>query len=182
VNLFYNKSTVELYEYTEKNSDKVWIVRVPGTHIETLYKQVLAAKIYHSLNVQMAHTLITKVGVSDSREKYAIASEKIRKLNLFESTFVSNLAQSASEFQNYSDNIIHNIKLKGLMELLAVAKFLGDTDCLGDSSQKAGFVRINGQNLGVIHNIDPSFNVDLDVETNISFKSRNLWLSAHHIF
>jgi len=155
ITLSYKGSSWQIAEYKHKQTDEIWIAKIPASPPEDLCREVLGAHLYTVCGVCTSPTLVTRVDILvpsiteflQHDLQYAIASKKIECLNLFGDGFISLLTQLPSQIQQQSEiqtqqpvYVRDGVKLIGLWELLAVATWIGDWDCLGRGGKNAGYV------------------------------------------
>ena len=121
----------------------IHFIQIPGDPPELIVKEILGALIYTMCGVITAEAKFTQVQIVnqiitdelDEEHQLAVASKFIPDLCLFEEAFIERLLKNPG-----ATVVVKNTtKLEGFWEMLAVAHWIGDRDCLGASGKNAGF-------------------------------------------
>ena len=181
ISMSFRGSSWQIGEYEHMESKEKWIIKVvanyvnisvdlifiqiPGDPPKLIVKEILGALIYTACSVITAQTKFTKVGILnsiitdslDEEHQLAVASKLIPDLCLFGESFIEKLLSNPRGMVVVQDTT----KLEGFWEMLAVAHWIGDRDCLGASGKNAGFVlqknERDGCSMAVTCKIDTGF-------------------------
>jgi len=178
----YHGSSWQIAEYRYKT--QIWVGKIPCQPPIDLVREVLGARVYKSMGVEMATTSISFVCIMNENinllqppeNRYAIMSRKYSNFQILDDKF---LCQITSKDRIKNLTVLHcgrRVPLLGFWELAAIAKWIGDIDFVGASGTNIGFKMLENINIAVVKKIDPGY---FGEGFNRSIINENIQFSSH---
>jgi len=149
ISVSFKGSSWQIAEYKTKTGE-IWIVKIPGQPLTEIIYEAVGALVYSKCGIHVASVKITQVPIIvDTITKfvpidsqYAIASKKIDNFTLLGENFMDQLLNKERKIPV---KICEQENYANFWELLAVAHWIGDSDCLGTSGKNAGFIIVDDE-------------------------------------
>jgi len=192
ISVSYAGSSWQIAEYKHKIDDAIWISKIPGLHFQELLREIIGAIVYSNLGITTAQARITQVPIFKDvittylqpTHHFAIASKKFFDIHLIgEKGLNQLLIKNNNKNELLELNGISNID--DLWEMLAIAHWIGDCDCIGASGKNAGFYVCNDERnpnnkskKAKIVKFDTGYFLQSDIS---KLTSKDIWISPRDI-
>jgi len=148
-----NRSSNDENLYTNTLNQDIWKISNQGISPKILLHYVIGSRIYYALKVNTSLSYITQISQSD--QKFGLLSKTIPSIHSFD-RYMEALVRNNNNQKKISSSQFLDIEFIGFWEMLAVAKWIGDIDCLGINGQNAGYLLIqeDQSKCAVVHKVN----------------------------